>query len=1155
MGIPLLLAKLSPPPLPATYVPRERLDRLWGEWTAPRLVLVTAGAGFGKTSFLSARARALGSGCLWYSVDESDADLPSFLAHLARLADPAAAHGHAGSRPARSGSSGQAEFDATSAIGIEPSLDGWSATEVLALLARSLRARGPSSLLVIDDLHVIAGVPESVSFLDRLIRFLPEESTVAFASREPIAFSTAKLRAQGRLAALNADELRLTAGEIAALYRAKFPSAEHAERTFGRIRARTEGWAVGVEIFLQNLENDSGPAIAAALARAASAGAGWFAYFAEEVLRRLDAPTQDFLCRSAILPRLEPELCDRVLGRQDSRAILERLCQRNLFTFGRTSERSEYRYHRLFREFLLRQLARKLPASEIQRLRRRAARAFVRSGAWADALIASVEGGDQRGALRLVERVGDRLLVAGQVKAVERALKRIPSCDLARSAGGCFVLGRLCDERGRWPEAETRYRRALRLSRSSRQRAELRLLIARLQCRWGRHRATLESLRKAKAERGSRHWRLRAEILLLEGVAECELGRFDAAETHMEEAIAVLRRHRHRLGEARTACVLAANVHLMRGNFRLGREAARQALLEFQKRGDRRQASHALCILALLTLADGDARAALEMASEAVRIAAALEYPSVEAYALRTLGAIAIREGDLVAAETHFHRMRAIGERLPEQEFEVLSRLGLAEIAGLRGDRRLARKLARDALARATACESAWQIGQCLLALGDAQAEASAARRCLRRAEAIFRRIGARYDLHRVWLRRLVFGDVAAKQRPRLLAELLAGIARERHDALVREAEPDEGARILTDALRLGIRPEYAASMLASMGARVIAAVKPLLEEPDSRVRERAVETLSLIGGKQASAALRRAASRAGELGQAARRAVADLAAGPAEPLRILALGELVVEAGAHRLTHEDWRSSRALRLFLLLLVHRFRWVPREVILESLWPEAEPEKALNNLRQTIHVLRRTLEPDLPKSLPSHYIRFHNDACRLEPGEKRAYDVERLEAALRQGERCWHAGQRGRAQASLAEAMALYRGDFLAESPYEEFAAAEREHLRDRALWAIERLLELRALAREWEELALLSRRALALDAYRESHYRHLVLANLRLGHRREALAGYHEYEAMMVNEMGLPPSDAMKSLAAQVLALGPRLAKRDAAGKVPPPKM
>jgi len=1118
MGIPILAAKLSPPPPPAAYVPRERLDRLWSEWRDRRLILVTAGAGFGKTSFLAARCRELDRACLWYSIDESDTDLASFLAHLrhiARSREPSAAPAEAG--PAK----------------------GTSAAEVLALLVRALRSRGPQALLVIDDLHLIAGAPEVQRFLERLVRFIPEEASLALASREPIEFATAKQRAQGHVAAVSAKDLRLTPPEIALLYRRRFPGVDHPESVFRRIATRTEGWAAGVEIFLQYLEDDRAPSIDAALARVAAAGTGWFAYFAEEVLRRLDAPVQDFLCRSALLPRLDPELCDSVLGRQDSAALLEQLCERNLFTFARTGAPSGYRYHRLFREFLLAQLHRRLSPAAIRQLHRRAARALIGAGAWADALTACVEGGDLSGALRLVERAGEDLLVSGQYQAVESALRRIPARELDRSPGGLFVLGRLCDIQARWQEAEAHYRQALRLSTSSRQRAELRRLLGRLNCRWGQYAAGLACFRRAEAEPGSRHWSTRAGILVLEGVSACELGRIDEAEARMVEAIAILRRHRDRFGEARAHCLRAANVHYMRGEFRRGRDAMQQALVAFQELGERRQTCYALCILAYLTLAAGDCRAALDQASEAVRLAEALEYPSAEAHARQTLGWIALREADLAAAEMHFERSRQIGDALAEQEFAVLPRLGLAEVARARGNRHAARRLARAAIASAVSAKTPWQTGRCHLVLGRIEGTGAAARRHWRRAEALFRRIGAHYDLHHARLLRLAADDLPGPQRGRMLRALLAGVARYEHDVLLREVEPEAGVPLLAEALRQGIEVEYAASLLAGIGQRAVPHLKPLLEAADAPARARAIELLSLIGGERARAALAQAAARSGEAGRAAREAVAEFAEGSAPSLKILALGELEVRADSLCLTHGGWRSARALRLFLLLLVHRFRWVPRDVLLEALWPEVEPEKAMNNLRQTIHVLRRTLEPDLPRSLPSHYIRFRNEACRLEPGEHHTYDVESLEAALQQGERAWHAGQRARAGAALREALALYRSDFLAESPYEEFAAAEREHLRDRVLRAIERLLELRAAAREWEELALLSRRALALDGYRENHYRHLVLAHLHLGHRREALAGYHEYEAMMTNEMGLPPSLRMKSLAEQVLALGP----------------
>jgi DNA-binding SARP family transcriptional activator len=120
---------------------------------------------------------------------------------------------------------------------------------------------------------------------------------------------------------------------------------------------------------------------------------------------------------------------------------------------------------------------------------------------------------------------------------------------------------------------------------------------------------------------------------------------------------------------------------------------------------------------------------------------------------------------------------------------------------------------------------------------------------------------------------------------------------------------------------------------------------------------------------------------------------------------------------------------------------------------------------------------------------------------------------------------------------LRQAIASYRGDFIEESPYEEFLTEERESQRDNLLRAMFQLLDLCESARRWDEVIPLCRRALTRDAYREDFYRFLILAQLKLGARREALADYHRYEEMMIRELDLLPSARMKQLADQATSL------------------
>ena len=207
-------------------------------------------------------------------------------------------------------------------------------------------------------------------------------------------------------------------------------------------------------------------------------------------------------------------------------------------------------------------------------------------------------------------------------------------------------------------------------------------------------------------------------------------------------------------------------------------------------------------------------------------------------------------------------------------------------------------------------------------------------------------------------------------------------------------------------------------------------------------------------------------------------------------------------------------------------------------MLESLWPGSEPAKAMNNLRQSVFLLRKALEPDRKELRHSLYIQQSNEAYRLEAGAGFTYDVIAFEEALGESDKSLNAGHRKEAGERLQVAVDLYRGDFLSESPYEELATFEREHLRHELLRGLLRLIDLHAQAKRWESLVQLCRHGLTLDPYNEKLSYHLVNAQYRLGNRREALTDFHRYEEMMMRELDLLPSTEMQTLADKVLALG-----------------
>ena len=266
MKVPIIPSKLAVPAIPVSYVARPRLDRLWDGYAEKQLVLVTAGAGFGKTSFLAANAHASKEKARWYSIDGTDTDLTTFCAHLHELVRPA-------KRAARH------ELD----VG-----DRNFANRVLSGLVRSLSGKNRGTILVLDDVHLLTGATEVLHFIERLVRNLPAGSTLVLASREPVGIATMKLRSRGAVATLASKDLAFTEEEVAGLFARHFPCATLSRRLRRRIVAQTEGWAAGTEIFFQVLDGSTPDRIEEALDRLGGASSGWFSYFAEEVVRQLD---------------------------------------------------------------------------------------------------------------------------------------------------------------------------------------------------------------------------------------------------------------------------------------------------------------------------------------------------------------------------------------------------------------------------------------------------------------------------------------------------------------------------------------------------------------------------------------------------------------------------------------------------------------------------------------------------------------------------------------------------------------------------------------------------------------------------------------------------------------------------------------------------
>ncbi len=257
---------------------------------------------------------------------------------------------------------------------------------------------------------------------------------------------------------------------------------------------------------------------------------------------------------------------------------------------------------------------------------------------------------------------------------------------------------------------------------------------------------------------------------------------------------------------------------------------------------------------------------------------------------------------------------------------------------------------------------------------------------------------------------------------------------------------------------------------------------------------------------------------------------------GPAWPpaLRIRLLGAVEVRrADGSDVGGPLWRRAKVRALLAFLALQRGRPVHRDVIVDSLWPEVGYASALHNLNTTVYNLRRSLEPALRQGTGSRYVRYAGDCLYLNGGSVHWVDVVAFETGVARARR---EADPGRAIARYREALALYRGDFLAELLLGldlRWCWTERDRLRELYLGALEELgsrCEDRGREGEARDLYL---RVLALDPCREGTCRRLMQLLLRRGDRAGAASHYRRLAEALRRELDLAPSQETERLFAQ----------------------
>ena len=350
---------------------RQRLDA--GFEYPPRLLLVAAPAGFGKTTLLTqwliSRADSHSPPTVaWMPVESSDTDVVRFVTNLATAVEQA------------TGTVGTLTRTMLSADHPPPALDA------LAVLVNDLDDVADDLVIALDDYHLAASldVDEAIGFL---LENLPPRATLAMTTRSDPALPLARLRSRGELLEIRATDLRFTTEEADAFLSQVMGLHLHAGQV-AALGARTEGWAAGLQLaaLSARARADGTPqAVDAFIDEFTGSNRFVLDYLLEEVLNGEDDATHRFLLQTSVLDRLSGPLCGAVTGKADGQQTLESLESRNLFVVPLDDTRGWYRYHQLFADALRARLLAEHPDA-VAPLHHAAAAWYAGQGQLADAV-------------------------------------------------------------------------------------------------------------------------------------------------------------------------------------------------------------------------------------------------------------------------------------------------------------------------------------------------------------------------------------------------------------------------------------------------------------------------------------------------------------------------------------------------------------------------------------------------------------------------------------------------------------------------------------------------------------------------------------------------------------------------------------------------
>ncbi len=1082
----ILNSKILPPKIGET-VKRTHDSSLWDEISKKPITTVTAGAGYGKTTFVAQATAAAET--VWYRLAESDKDLFVFLNYLAE------GIGRIYSRFS----------EAIREYFRDERLSDKGVRAVINYYLHAMENAVSRELtIVLDDFHLVQDSREILDCVQFLVEHLPPQLHLIIISRAQIKLALSRFRVMGEVVEVTEKDLAFTPAETSRLFGQTFGMSLSKE-TIGSIHSHSKGWIAGLIMFYHAVKGKDQKEIDELLARLKGSGRVISEYLEENVFSFLPEQIRGFLLKTSLLSRLNRALCDRFLGIENSGDILGYLEKNHLFTYSLDDIGQEYFYHHLFRDFLTSRLAAEYSDGEIVGLHKKAGLLSEDLGMMEEAITHYLAAREYSEASRVLTTTG-RMLMLWRMQLVGALLDKIPRDIVNSTPQLLYLSAQVKASQGLLQKAIEEFKRARDMFRreGSEVWADLcEFELGILYYPMGYFRDAEELYTRTLENPASVPW-LRNLLMTQMVFISAFLGKPDEADRYFSEAYAyaaeipdkTLRDERQATlflnrtirymmsGDIQAVIPLieqagqlldgsenhrfrsiyynhAGMTYFHAGMYEKGLGNSTTGLKLIREKGLRDTTLGWLLLgICLNNMGMKRHSEALEYGRQALKFFVETGSLWGEANSYSALSSVYLRMGDVKTAE----EMTGQGFRILEtNEFpDVKAALmtTLALIRTFQGNVAEAESIIRDAIrSNPTAKQLTWWVASIRSCIASLQSKKDSAiehaRESLKIAQA------NRYD-H--WL----------------VENLLLLIVP------------------LAELYEQGEMKEY----LLSLFHRI---------DPEFKATLIQLESMGIS-----------------EIARACRIILNTLPMQPPSGLKIFTLGKFKVYRGDEEIPAQTWTSKKARMLFKLLVHYRSKgYVNKDVFMEHLWPEEDPRKTAKRFHVTLATVRKMLEPSGPRGMPSSYILSDGDNYLLNLGDGGSVDLDGFEEACLMARK---AADNREAARQLLHAADLFHGDFLEEDLYESWCIEERDRLKEEYLAVLASLVDYFESEKDYQKAIDYCGKYLAKDAYAEDMYQRLMRFHSFHGNRTMVKRIYERCRKSIVDELDCPLSKETEQL-------------------------